>query len=416
VSARLADLPLRDDLRGRTPYGAPQLPHAAQLNVNENPYGPSPDLLDDLAAAVRAAAVTLNRYPDREAVALRQDLAGYLSESTGVALTTEQLWAANGSNEVLQHICQAFGGPGRTALTFEPSYSMHPLIATGTGMRHVGVPRAADFSVTADVAVAAVREHTPAVTFLTTPNNPTGTVTGLDVVEAVYDATDGILVVDEAYAEFGRGRGYVSAVTLLRGRPRLLVSRTMSKAFALAGARLGYLAADPAVVDALRLVRLPYHLSAVTQAVARTALAHRAELLGTVDAVAAERDRLVAGVRALGVGVVPTLSNFFLFGPFGDPRRVWQDLLDDGVLVRDLSGPALPGLLRVNAGTPDEGDRFLAALAAAVARQAPPGSAAEISPPPGAAATPPAPGTIGATAGAAAGIPAAVAADGGTQA
>ena len=353
-------LPVRDDLRGKVPYGAPQLHDAIQLNVNENPYPPSPAFVAALQQAVGEAAAGLNRYPDREAVALRTDLAAYLSERTGVPLDVSQLWAANGSNEVLQQVLQAFGGPGRTALGFEPSYSMHPILAAGTGTAWIGVRRGTDFTLTAADAVAAVTEHRPDVVFLTTPNNPTGTITPLDVVVAVCEAAPGMVVVDEAYAEFAEGP---SAVTLLERFPRLVVSRTMSKAFALAGARLGYLAASSAVVDALRLVRLPYHLSAMTQAVARVALARTDELLGTVAQVKAQRDRIVQAVTALGLTVVPSEANFVLFGPFDDPGATWQALLDRGVLVRDVSGgPGLAGWLRVNAGTEPETTAFLSAL------------------------------------------------------
>jgi len=363
--ADLASLPLREDLRGRTPYGAPQsgragVGAAVQLNVNENPYPPSPELVADLAAAVAVAAGSLNRYPDREALGLRSDLATYLSARTGVPLDVPQLWAANGSNEVLQQVCQAFGGPGRVALGFEPSYSMHPLLAAGTNTGWVSERRAVDFTVSAAAAVDAVERHRPAVTFLTTPNNPTGTVTGLDVVDAVCAATAGVVVVDEAYAEFAAAP---SAITLLERHPRLLVSRTMSKAFALAGARVGYLAASADVVDVLRLVRLPYHLSAVTQVVARTALAHTAELLGTVEQVKAQRNRIATELRTLGLTVVPTESNFALFGPWPDPAATWQALLDRGVLVRDLSStPGLAGWLRVNAGTETETTRLIDAV------------------------------------------------------
>jgi histidinol-phosphate aminotransferase len=357
-------LPVRDDLVGKQPYGAPQLPEAIQLNVNENPFPPSAELVEALASAVSLAGPSLHRYPDREAAGLRLDLAAYLTRVTGIALGLQQVWAANGSNEVLQQVCQAFGGPGRTALGFEPSYSMHPLLAAGTSTGWVAVPRADDFTLSVDDAVAAVREHQPAITFLTTPNNPTGTVTGLDVVLAVHEATTGVVVVDEAYAEFGSAP---SAVTLLATCPRLLVSRTMSKAFAGAGIRLGYLAASAEVVDALRLVRLPYHLSTLTQTAARVALAHTDELLGTVEAVKQQRDRMVTGIGALGLTVVPTEANFLLFGPFDDPPQVWQALLDRGVLVRDVSGsPGLSGWLRVCAGTPDETTAFLDALAAVV--------------------------------------------------
>ena len=355
-----APLPLRDDLVGRTPYGAPQVHDAVQLNVNENPYPPSDSLVADLGVAVVEAARTLNRYPDREATALRSDLAAYLSGRTGVALSVEQVWAANGSNEVLQQVCQAFGGPGRVALGFEPSYSMHPILAAGTNTGWVSERRADDFTLSAERAVAAVERHAPSITFLTSPNNPTGTVFSLEAVDAVCRASDGVVVVDEAYAEFA---ATPSAVTLLERHPRLVVSRTMSKAFALAGARVGYLAASPAVVDALRLVRLPYHLSALTQAAARVALAHADELLATVAAVCEQRDHIVEVVRAAGLQVVPTEANFLLFGPFDDPAATWQALLDRGVLVRDVSaGPGLAGWLRVNAGTPEETTTFLDAL------------------------------------------------------
>ena len=361
----MTGLPVRDDLVGKSPYGAPQLPDAIQLNVNENPFPPSAALVADLAEAVARAGPTLNRYPDREALGLRFDLAAYLTRATGVALSVEQVWAANGSNEVLQQVCQAFGGPGRVALGFEPSYSMHPIIAAGTNTSWVAERRAADFTLSVADAVEAVRRHAPAITFLTTPNNPTGTTLELDVVLAVHDATTGMVVVDEAYAEFG---DTVSAVTLLDRCPRLIVSRTMSKAFAGAGLRLGYLAASAEVVDALRLVRLPYHLSALTQTAARVALAHTDELLSTVEAVKAQRDRMVAGCRDLGLDVVPTEANFLLFGRFPQPSVVWQQLLDHGVLVRDVStGPGLAGWLRVNAGTEPETTAFLEALAAVVA-------------------------------------------------
>ena len=353
-------LPVRADLVGKTPYGAPQLPEAVQLNVNENPYPPSDALVADLQAAVGGVARSLNRYPDREAVLLRTDLAAYLSARTGVPLGLEQIWAANGSNEILQQVCQAFGGPGRVALGFEPSYSMHPLLAAGTSTGWVAAPRAADFSLPLELAIEAVREHRPAVVFITTPNNPTGTTTSLEVVAAVCAACDGVVVVDEAYAEFS---DELSAVTLLRSHPRLLVSRTMSKAFAMAGTRLGYLAASAQVVDALRLVRLPYHLSALTQAAARVALAHTTELLGTVELVKAQRDRMVDALPGLGLQVVPTAANFLLFGPFAEPTVVWRQLLDRGVLVRDVStGPGLTGWLRVNAGTESETTAFLDAV------------------------------------------------------
>ncbi|WP_347060347.1 histidinol-phosphate transaminase [Blastococcus sp. HT6-30] len=356
--AGLDELPLRPELRGRTPYGAPQLPATHRLNTNENPHPLPAELLADLGAALGSAALELNRYPDRDAVALRTDLAAYLTRTGGQAVAPAQVWAANGSNEVLQQILQAFGGAGRTALGFTPSYSMHPIIAAGTGTAWVDGHRAADFTIDTGAAVGQVREVRPDVTFVTSPNNPTGTAVALDTVAALYEATEGVVVVDEAYAEFAR-TGTPSALTLLPGRPRLIVSRTMSKAFGMAGLRLGYLAADAAVVDALQLVRLPYHLSSLTQAAARAALGHTDALLATVDAVKAQRDRIVDALPGLGLTSVPSDANFVLFGHFADAPAAWQALLDRGVLVRDVG---LPGWLRVTAGTAEETDAFLAAL------------------------------------------------------
>jgi histidinol-phosphate aminotransferase len=347
-------LPVRPDLAGRTPYGAPQLDVPVKLNTNENPYPPSPVLVSAIADAVAAAASTLNRYPDRDAVALREDLAAYL----GHGLSWRQVWAANGSNEVIQQLLQAFGGPGRAAIGFEPSYSMHPIIARTTATAWLSGARDDDFGLDPARAVRAVRDHRPDVVFLTSPNNPTGGAVPLAVIEAVCDAAPGLVVVDEAYAEFARD-GSPAALSLLPRYPRLIVTRTMSKAFALAGARVGYLAADPAVIQALLLVRLPYHLSAVTQAVARAALAHAAEPLATVQALRAERDRLVGWLRSQGLTVADSDANFALFGEFGDAHAIWQALLERGVLVREI-GP--PGWLRVTAGTPAEMDAFRATL------------------------------------------------------
>ncbi|GAA4254089.1 histidinol-phosphate transaminase [Dactylosporangium darangshiense] len=351
----LDDLPLRDELRGMTPYGAPQLDVAVRLNTNENSY-PVPDAaVAEMEKSLSAVLRDLNRYPDRDAVALRTDLATYL----GHGLTWKDVWAANGSNEIQQQLLQTFAGPGRTALGFTPSYSMHPLLAAGTGTAWVDGRRGEDFELTAEHAVAKVREHRPDLVFLCSPNNPTGTALPLDVVEAVAEAAEGMVIVDEAYAEFAR-KGTVFALSLLQRYPRLVVTRTMSKAFALAGGRVGYLAANAAVVDAVQLVRLPYHLSAMTQAVARAALAHTDALLSTVDAVKEQRDRIVATLRGWGLPVADSDANFVLFGaPRGDSKGVWQALLDRGVLIRDVG---LAGWLRVTAGTPEETSAFLNAL------------------------------------------------------
>jgi histidinol-phosphate aminotransferase len=358
VSGSAAEqLPLRPELRGSEPYGAPQIDVPVRLNTNENPYGPDESLVADVAAAVAAVTGELNRYPDREALELRAGLAGYLGHGLGA----EHVWAANGSNEVMLQLLQAFGGPDRTALSFAPTYSMYPEYARDTHTRWVTGHRAADFTLDVEHAVELVGSERPSVVLLTSPNNPTGTALPLEHVVAVHDAAeDAVVVVDEAYAEFRRS-GTPSALSLLEGRPRLVVTRTMSKAFALAGARLGYLAADPAVVDALRVVRLPYHLSAVTQAVARTALRHADSLLAQVDTLREERDRTVEVLRHLGLDVAESDANFVLFGTFAERHGIWQALLDRGVLIRE-TGPE--GWLRVSVGTPDEMEAFTTALEA----------------------------------------------------
>jgi histidinol-phosphate aminotransferase len=337
----LGDLPLRDDLRGRTPYGAPQLDVEIRLNTNENPYPPPPALIADVTKAVAEAAASLHRYPDRDVVALRTDLAAYLSASTGVPLTVENLWAANGSNEILG---------------FEPSYSMHPIIAAGTRTEWAPTPRRPDFTLDAAAAAEVLASRKPDIAFVTSPNNPTGGSIPLSELRALIEAAPGLIVVDEAYAEFS---SQPSTVGLLAEYPaKLIVARTMSKAFAFAGGRLGYLAAAPAVIDALLLVRLPYHLSVVTQAAARAALRHGDETLQSVHKLAAERDRVMESLRGLGFEVVPSDANFVLFGQFEDAAATWRSYLDHGVLIRDVG---IPRHLRVSIGTPAENDAFLAA-------------------------------------------------------
>ena len=202
ADARLSDLPLRADLVGKSPYGAPQLDVPVQINTNENPFPPSAALLADLTASVAVAAEDLNRYPDRDAVELRTSLAGYLARATGVPLTVENLWAANGSNEILQQLLQAFGGPGRRAVGFEPSYSMHPIISTGTQTAWLPVPRRSDFTIDIDAAVTVVGDERPDILFVTSPNNPTGGSIALEDIRRLVVAAPGIVVIDEAYAEF----------------------------------------------------------------------------------------------------------------------------------------------------------------------------------------------------------------------
>ena len=350
----LSDLPLRDSLRGREPYGAPQLNVPVALNVNENTHELPEDVIKDIVKRVGAAAHGVNRYPDREFLQLRLALAKYL----GHGLEPNQIWAANGSNEVLQQIFQAFGGPGRLALGFGPTYSMYSLIALGADTDYLNAPRGDRYELTPDLVRSAIEEHRPNIVMLCSPNNPTGTPLSLECIESAYEATEGIVVVDEAYAEFANESQ--SALSLLPGRPRLMISRTMSKAFAFAGARVGYLAADPAVVDALRLVRLPYHLSAFTQAAAEAALDHAEALLATVGDIRLQRDRLISELRMLGFDPYRSDSNFVLFGGVSDPERTFTELLSRGVLVRNVG---IPNTLRVTAGTEAETSAFLDALA-----------------------------------------------------
>ncbi|MDQ2853014.1 MAG: histidinol-phosphate transaminase [Actinomycetota bacterium] len=360
--SELQDL-LRPDLRGVTAYGAPQLNVPVALNTNESSYPVPPQVVEAISDSVAEVAAGLNRYPDREFSQLRDALAGYLNDTANCRLQAAQIWAGNGSNEVLQHLALAFGGPGRTALGFTPSYSMHPIISRSVGTTWVdGLRDAAPgrFDIDADLAVEQVHRHDPHLVFLCSPNNPTGTALDPDVVLRVYEAAPrAVVIVDEAYGEFARA-GTASAITLLPGRDRLVVTRTMSKAFAFAGVRLGYLAAASELTDLLRLVRLPYHLSSVTQAVALAALAHADTMLAMVEQIKDSRDVLVEGCQALGLTPVASDANFVLVGGFADARRAWAKLLDRGVLVRDVG---MEHHLRITAGTPAETQAVLAALA-----------------------------------------------------
>jgi histidinol-phosphate aminotransferase len=351
----LADLPIREDLRGLSPYGAPQKHVRIQLNVNENTHPIPDDVAASIAESLATAIRTVNRYPDREFSSLRDALAEYLGHGLG----RENIWAANGSNEVLQQLLQAFGGPGRSVLGFSPTYSMHSIIAAGTSTRWIDGERDAEYRISPQTAVRWIERGRPDIVFFCSPNNPTGTPLSLETIAAAYDATDGMVVVDEAYAEFAPA-AVPTALTLLEGRPRLVVSRTMSKAFAFAGARVGYLAADPAVTDAMRLVRLPYHLSALTQAAAVAALAHTREMLAMVDDIKAQRDRLLIELPRLGYLAHESWANFVLFGGVSDPNGVFEKLLERDIIIRDLG---IPGHLRVTAGTEGEVTEFLDALA-----------------------------------------------------
>ena len=376
-----ANLPLRPDLDGEAPYGAPELDVPVRLNVNENPYSPSAAVIESIATAVAQASQGLNRYPERDFPRLRAALADYLEAESGAHLTPEQIWAANGSNEVMLHVLQAFGGPGRTCLSFTPTYSMYPEYARDTLTDYATRPRRKDFTLDTDAAVAAIKELRPAVVILASPNNPTGTALPLEDITRILEAARGhgpmlgaeigsparasdcVVVIDEAYAEFRRP-GVPSALELVGPvNPHLAVTRTMSKAFGAAGLRLGYLAADSALVDALRVVRLPYHLSAVTQAAALAALSHRDELMAQVASLRDERDAFVAWLRGQGLTAHDSDANFVLFGPFPDRDTVWRRLLDAGVLIR-VVGPE--GFLRASIGTPAEMERLRRALVAAI--------------------------------------------------
>ena len=351
-------LHLSDSLRPMSPYGAPQVPARASLNTNENPYSPSPALQKAIADAVAQVASDLNRYPDRDATVLRTKLADYINEQSGTKFSADNVWAANGSNEIIQSIFLAFAqGP---VLGFTPSYSMHPLIAKVTGSQWIDGKRNIDFSLNAAEAVSEIQKHKPTLTFITTPNNPTGGAVSIETIQMLADAAKsvgGLLVVDEAYAEFSQE---ISAVTLISNSPHVVVIRTMSKAFAFAGARVGYLVSDVSVKDAMMIVRLPYHLSALTQAAAQVAIDHRAELLGGVSTLIKARAHVVQALHDMGLTTIPSSANFVLFTGFKqDAPQLWASMLEKGVLIRDVG---LSGYLRVTIGNEAENNLFISAL------------------------------------------------------
>lgn len=354
---------VRPELAGVEPYGAPQLDVAVRLNTNETPEPPPAAFLADLAAAV--GDLELNRYPDREATALRTAL------GRREGLAPDRVWVANGSNEILLQLLQAYGGPGRRAVAFTPGYSMYPELCRTTGTRLELVPLGADGRPDpADVAAAGAADA--AVVLLANPNNPTGALLGADEIRALHDAVGGLLVVDEAYVEFAPAGSSVRP--LLDELPRLVVSRTFSKAFRLAGLRVGYLLGPAAVMADLRRVRLPYHLDALAQRAAVLALAHEEEFLAHRAATVAERERVAAALAALpGVRVHPSAANFLLFET--ELPDLFDRLLARGVLVRDMAASVgRRGALRVTIGTRAEDDAFLAATTAALADGTPEGS------------------------------------------
>ena len=344
--------PVREDLSDLEGYHSPQVVVDVRLNTNESPY-PPPDGWRE-AYLEELAGIPFHRYPDRQARGLREAVA----ELHEVA--SEQVLAGKGSNEVLQALCLAYGGPGRSVAVFEPTYALHSHIAriTGTGVA-VG-ERREDFTLDLDEVRRVLRQAQPAITFLTTPNNPTGLVEPRETVEAVLDAAPGLVVVDEAYAQFAPW----SALSLLAPDRPLAVTRTYSKTWSMAALRLGYLVGPPEVVEACERVLLPYHLDAATQVAGRLALRWQGEMEARVGAVVAERERVSESLRRLPVDVFPSGANFVLFRTrTSDALAVWKGLVERSVLVRDCSSwPRLVGCLRVTIGTPDENDAFLVAL------------------------------------------------------
>lgn len=359
-------LPLRDELRSRTPYGAPQVDADARLNTNENPYPLPEEVSRSISESISSELASLNRYPDRDALALREALASYVNEFIASAggVRPANIWAANGSNEILQTILLTFDG---LVAGFSPSYSMHPLLAMGAGKRFETITLGEGFSLDMNSAVTAIDSRKPSIFFLTTPNNPTGKSMTLAEIRKIVDAVarnGGMTIVDEAYGEFSTVE---SAVNLLEETPSLIIVRTMSKAFAFAGARIGYAIAREEVISALQLVRLPYHLSSLTQLSGIAALSHAAKLLNGVEQIKSERDLLSRELIALGFEVVRSDANFILFGGFTkvsaiagwSSDQLWRELLDRGVLIRDVG---ISGYLRVTIGLPDENRRFIRTL------------------------------------------------------
>jgi histidinol-phosphate aminotransferase len=351
LTARPA-LSVRADLAGVAPYVSPQRPARYRMNTNEAPYPPPEALVKEVAAEI--GTITLNRYPDRDATRL------FAAISDHVGWPKEGLWVANGSNEVFMHLFLAFGGPQRVSLTFEPTYALHTLIPRIAGTRTVRQERGVGFAIDIAAATAAIERDRPDIVIVCSPNNPTGNHEPRATIEALLSVAPGLVVVDEAYGEFAPADH--SCIPLLENHPNLVVTKTFSKAWRLAGVRIGYMLADPALVAELARVRLPYHLSAITQVVGEAAVHHAGETLDMVRAICTERDRIVTELTTRGVTTFPSSANFVLF-EVSEPDAIWQGLLDRGVLVRTYSGvPGLERCLRVTAGLPEETAAFVAAL------------------------------------------------------
>ena len=345
-------LEIRPDLQEVAAYVSPQMPARYRLNTNESPYAPPQALIEEAADHLREVA--LNRYPDRDATKLYEAISGH------VDWPSEGLWVANGSNEVFMHLFLGFGGAGRKAMLFEPTYSVHSLIPRIAATGVVQIDRGPDLLIDLDASLSAIVEHSPDVVIVCSPNNPTGSVERAETIRALLDAAPGLVVVDEAYAEFADLED--SSRSLLEKYENLVLTKTFSKAWRLAGVRIGYMLAQPALISELARVRLPYHLSALTQVVGEAAIAHSGETLELVRSLVGQRDRVASELAALGLKVYPSKANFVLF-EVDDPERVWKELLERDVLIRNYAGTkGLEDCLRVTAGLPEEMDAFLTAL------------------------------------------------------
>jgi histidinol-phosphate aminotransferase len=343
----------RSDLADLKPYRAPQMDAPVKLNTNESPYGPPEAFNEELRQ--RIAGLSLNRYPIRDFTEVREKLAEYLK------VLTDRVWLANGSNEVILQLLLAFGGAERKVMTFEPTYGMHGQITRISGTRHLRARRNPNFTIHPEASIEAIQLHQPDVVFLCSPNNPTGNSNSAEEVIAICEASPALVILDEAYVEFS-GRGHLR---LVEECENLVITRSFSKSWRLAGARIGYLVAPARIIEEVQKVRLPYHFSALSQATVLTALNHADEIMGTIETIAFERTKMYEELTTLrGVTAFPSDANFILFRCDSRPAtEVWQDLLDRGILVRDFSEvPGCERCLRVSVGTHEENEKFLEAL------------------------------------------------------
>ncbi len=339
----------RPDLDKLQPYRSSELAGGRIfLHANENPYPPPAEVIAEILEA--ASKIELNRYPDPEPTELIEEIAEY------AGVDPSWVWIGDGSNEVLLQACLAYGGPGRTALLFDPTYVMHQRQAGMAGMEIESVARSEDFTIDVEHALAEIARILPAIVFVCTPNNPTGTLTATADVRRIAEATSALVVVDEAYFEFC---GH-TIVGDLGDLPNVLVSRTMSKAFRLASVRLGYGIGNPELLEQLRRVRMPYAQSAFTQLAATIAVRRRDKMLPIVDQIVAEKDRIAATLAGVPrVDVFASAANFVFFR---HPEAAWLigELAERGIVIRDFSHlKGCENCLRVTAGLPEENDSFL---------------------------------------------------------